>query len=172
MKKALPVLLLLLTMNVMAQKPYAISTDPKNGQVVFSGPVTFGDLEAEPTFTWFKEGQEGYRPRKKPTEYLRAHLKDYQVIVFMGTWCPDSHNLIPKFKKVLDEAGYPVSQLSIIGVDRSKTIKDGAEKKYAITSVPTFILFRNGEERGRITESVHKRIETDLAALIKSDAGK
>ena len=52
------------------------------------------------------------------------------------------------------------------GVDRAKTTRNGDEKKYGITLVPTIILFKDGKEVGRITETVKKSIEEDLATII------
>jgi len=169
MKKILFILMILTSLTAAAQKSYEVSKDPKNDRVVFSGPITFKDLEGEPTFTWFTEGRENYKLRKKQISYLRDKLKKYNMVVFMGTWCGDSHEIIPKLQRVLMETGYPMSKYTMYGVDRSKTSKDAGEKKYNITLVPTIILLRDGKEIGRITETAHKNIEIDLAEIVKSD---
>jgi len=169
MKKILFGVLILISARAIAQKTYDVSTDPKNGQKVFNGPITFQDLDGEPSFTWLKSGFEEYKPRKKPLNYIRYKLKHYNMVVFLGTWCSDSHEIIPKLERIIGIIDYPQSQLSMYGTNRAKTTKNDAEKKYNITLVPTIILFRDGKEIGRITETAHKKIETDLAAIIKSD---
>jgi thiol-disulfide isomerase/thioredoxin len=170
MKKILLGLMILTSMTVAAQKKtYEVSKDPKNGSVVFAGPVTFQDLDGESSFTWLKSGFESYKPRKKPLNYIRYKLKHYNMVVFLGTWCSDSHEIIPKLERIIGIIDYPQAQLSMYGVDRSKKTADAGEKKYNITLVPTIILFRDGREIGRVTERAHKNIEIDLANIIKSD---
>ena len=89
------------------------------------------------------------------------------MVVFLGTWCDDSHELIPKLEKVLQLIQYPQSSLTMFGVDRAKTTTTHDEKQYKITLVPTIIVFDKDREIGRITESVQKSIEADLEAMLK-----
>ena len=67
---------------------------------------------------------------------------------------------------MLIQTNYPLSKVTMYGTDRAKTTKNGEEKKYNITLVPTIIVMKNGKEVGRITETVKKTIEDDLAAII------
>jgi thiol-disulfide isomerase/thioredoxin len=149
------------------EKTYDISKDKKNGELVFNGPLTFADLGGEPSFTWLKTGEDEYKPNEATIEKLKATLKYYQLVVFMGTWCEDSQYLVPKLLKVLHAIDYPVSTISMYGVDREKTTRGGEHKKYDITLVPTIILIKNGREIGRITESAQRSVEADLADIIK-----
>ena len=82
------------------------------------------------------------------------------------------HYLVPKLEKVLEKANYPMSMLTMYGVDREKTTRKGDQAKYNITLVPTIMLFKDGKEIGRITESAAKSVEEDLAAMIVKDSGK
>ena len=155
-------------MNAFAQNTnYNISKDPKGEGLIYNGQITFDDLNKEPTFTWLKTGYDEYKPQEKTINYLRANLKYFSIIVFLGTWCDDSHYLIPKLEKVLQLTEYPQSKLTMYGADREKKTKNGDEKKYGITLVPTIIVFNNdGREVGRITETVNKSIEEDIANII------
>ena len=98
-------------------------------------------------------------------------MKQYTMVVFLGTWCDDSHYLIPRLERVLQMINYPQSKLTMYGVDRAKTAKNGEEIKYGVTLVPTIILFKDGKEVGRITETVKKTIEEDLASIISYPPG-
>ena len=170
MKTIVAGLMLMLSMSVWAQSPlYNVSTDEKNGSIVFNGPITFNDLNSEATFTWLKSGRVAYSPNKKKIEYLDQNLKNFSMVVFLGTWCGDSKDLIPELEKVLDLTGYPKSQITMYGVDREKKTKNGEEGKYEIRYVPTIILLDNGKEIGRVTETVKKSIEADLARIIKTN---
>jgi thiol-disulfide isomerase/thioredoxin len=170
MKQLLVALMLLFSMQATAQnKAYDISQDPKGDGLIFNGPITFADLNGEHSFAWLKSGYDGYQPDKAGLAYLAGTLGDYTMVVFLGTWCDDSHELVPKLERVLDMTHYPATALTMYGVDRDKATKGGEHKRYDITLVPTIILYRNGKEAGRITESVQKSIEADLADIIQKD---
>ena len=167
MKQIWIAVLLLMSTNLMAQSPaYDISKDEKEGGLIFNGTITFNDLAKEPSFTWFKPGVDEYKPDEAMVNYLRTYLGNYTMVVFMGTWCDDSHYLIPKLEKVIQLTNYPASQLTMYGVDREKNTKNGDSKKYNITLVPTIILYKDGTEIGRITETTKKNLETDLSYII------
>jgi thiol-disulfide isomerase/thioredoxin len=170
MKKIMIAAMLVLNINAIAQNnAYSVSIDPDDGGKIFNGPVTFADLEKETTFSWLKQGKDEYTPDAAAMGKLGA-LHNYTMVVFLGTWCDDSHNLIPRLDKVLQLNGYPMDKLAMYGVDHEKKTKNGEQKKYGITNVPTIILFDfGGKEAGRITESVRRSIEEDLAAIISGD---
>jgi len=149
-----------------AQTPvYVTFKDSVDGGKVFDGLITFDDLNKEQSFTWLNVVKE-YKPSEDVTDFLQKYIKPYTMVVFMGTWCDDSHYLIPRFERVLQMINYPSSKLTMYGVTRAKTTRGGEEKKYNITLVPTIIVFKDGKEVGRITETVKKTIEEDLAAII------
>ncbi len=159
--------MLLFSTGVMAQSPaYSISKDSVDGGLIFNGPITISDLENEATFKWMKSGLDDYKPYDGAVSFLKTYLKDYSLVVFMGTWCDDSQNLVPKLAKVLQMADFPLSKLTMYGTDRAKKTKNAEEKKYDVSLVPTIIVLKNGKEKGRITESVKKTIEDDLAAIV------
>jgi thiol-disulfide isomerase/thioredoxin len=169
MKTILLSAILLFSLAAGAQKKYTVSKDPEEGGVVYNGPCSFGDLDAEQTFDWFKAGAAGYKPDAAAVAYLKKALPPYQLIVFMGTWCDDSHNLVPKLYKVLQQASYPMGQYTMFGVDRKKTTKNSEHLKYKITLVPTIIVLKDHKEIGRITEVIDKSVEEDLAKIVKGD---
>src|SRR5438552_2902552 len=108
MTRVLATLLLLITLPALAQKTtYDTSRDGKNGSLVLKGNITFDDLLRETSFNWMQQGVAAYKPRKKEIKILKAQLPKFKVLVFMGTWCGDSQDLIPQLYKVLKEADYP-----------------------------------------------------------------
>ena len=149
-------------------KTYSVSKDSANGSQVFNGVLTLGDLNGELTFDWMKKGFSEYKPNDKITPLLKDNLSKYNLIVFLGTWCDDSHYWVPKLAKLLAEINYPENQLSMYGVDRAKTTKGHENVQYGITFVPTIIVLKDGIEAGRITESPHNGLEADLLEIISS----
>lgn len=152
---------------------YETSKDAKNSSVVFKGIFSYNDLAAEPTFTWLPTGMDEYHPRKKSVEYLAENIKDYQLLVFLGTWCSDSKDLVPKLYKVLDRANISYENIMLVGMDRAKTTTTTTAmelvNKYKISLLPTIILIdQNGKEAGRIIEGANRSVEQDLAGIIRS----
>ena len=115
------------------------------------------------------EQSENYKPDESKIESLSEELNKYQLIVFLGTWCEDSHRLIPQLYRVLTDTGYPLEQMEIFALDRDKKGKNGVEKQYNITNVPTIILLQDGREKGRITETVKQNVESDLWEIINKN---
>lgn len=172
MKGIFAALLLMISMHTLAQKTFTVTNDKQLHQPVYTGQVTFDDLNNEKAFDWLRKGYENYTPDKNTVSFLSAHLSNYGIIVFLGTWCGDTHNLLPKFEKVLQQTGYPQSKLTMYALDMEKKGTNGENEKYNISRVPTFIVLKNGKEIGRITESVKKSIESDLTAILQADKGQ
>lgn len=156
-----------MNISVLAQGPsYHLVKDEKTGDMVYCGQVSFGQLNNDPALTWLPAGYEEYTPDERSVSYLRDHLGAYSMVVFLGTWCSDSHFMIPKLEKVLRMANYPSGSLTMYGVNRDKQTGTGEDETYHIVNVPTIILFRDGNEAGRIVESVQASVEADLCKLI------
>jgi thiol-disulfide isomerase/thioredoxin len=164
-------LILMFSMQALAQKAFTVINDKQLHQPVYTGMVTFDDLNNEKAFDWLKKGDENYMPDKNAVSFLQANLSNYTIIVFLGTWCGDTHNLLPKFEKVLQQIGYSESKLTMYALDMEKKGADAQKGQYNISRVPTFIILKNGKEIGRVTESVKKSIESDLTAILQSDKG-
>ncbi|MDI9337079.1 MAG: thioredoxin family protein [Alphaproteobacteria bacterium] len=78
--------------------------------------------------------------------------KNLNWIIFIGTWCDDTRAIIPGFIKHIQTAKIPENKLQYIGVDRFIKTTFDYKKKYHITNVPTFIIFKDNQEIGRIIE--------------------
>jgi thiol-disulfide isomerase/thioredoxin len=117
----------------------------------------------------FQEGVARYVPKAAAVEGLRKVDKKSEILVFLGTWCPDSISEVPKFIKVCDTVNNPNLSVQLIGVDRAKQDGLGLSRKFGVERVPTFIFLRDGKELGRIVEYPQKEIEEDtLGILTKS----
>lgn len=157
---------LFLSLPTLAQKAYTVTKDDQNGSLIYKGPITISDLQAEPSFTWMS-GAANYKPDPSIVSSLRQSLPGYSIVAVMGTWCDDSQLLIPRLAKVLQDASYPMSKFTLWGVDRAKESGNAATSGYSAKKVPTIILFRDGIEVGRIVVAANKSIEADLAQIIQ-----
>ncbi len=134
---------------------------------VITGALTFEMLESNPQCSWFREGVAAYTPDASKIEELARLLPEFDLVVFMGTWCSDSQRLIPQLYKTLLETGYPLDQIVLYGLDMSKQSEDGLHETHKIEWVPTIIVKQYGSEVGRITEIVQESIEADLLVICR-----
>jgi thiol-disulfide isomerase/thioredoxin len=130
------------------------------------------DLEQDAFSKWFNSGYSEFNPSEEAMKTIKKNIGDYEIIAFMGTWCPDSRRETPKVFKILDEAGYDMSKLTFYGVNRQKTTTDNIEKEYSLNRVPTVIFLKDGKEVNRFVEYPRESIEEDFAKIVSGEAYK
>jgi thiol-disulfide isomerase/thioredoxin len=168
MKQILATALTLITITTMAQKTYTETTDP-NGSKIMKGLLNKEILQYEPTFTWFHNNAKNYTPNATAVKALQTNSSKIQLIVFGGTWCEDTQNILPKFYTLLTTAGYNQAQLTLLGTDRDKKTYGSLAQALGITNVPTFIVMQNGKELGRVIEyGTTGQWDTELANIINT----
>lgn len=131
------------------------------------------ELQQAPFASWFTPRYEQYTPNTEAMNTITENINDYEIKLFMGTWCGDSKRETPKFLKILDEAGYNYDNLELVAVDYSKTTPAKIEDGLDIKRVPTIIFYKNGEEVNRFVEySQGESIEEDIAKIVSGEAYK
>jgi len=128
---------------------YEVSGDGNNK--ILKGLISRDILEGDTAFKWFHENQSGYMPNAEETAVLKEKGPQVQFLVFGGTWCNDTKYILPKFFTLLDAGSFPRDQVTLVGVDRDKKTVNHLSEIMHITSIPTFILLKNGKEVGRVT---------------------
>ena len=91
---------------------------------------------------------------------------DITIKIVMGTWCPDSRREVPRFMRILDVWQFPASKVTFIGVDDAKLSPVGEYDKLDIQRVPTFIIYKNNIEAGRIIENPKTSLEQDMVNIL------
>ncbi|RYY71631.1 MAG: thioredoxin [Chitinophagaceae bacterium] len=164
------VLLLLLMQTVSAQSPYVSVTDPQNPkQHILNGIITKYALINDSTFTWYGSSGATYNPAAEyKTALSNANAGNIKLVVFGGTWCEDSHFILPKFFKLQEQANFPDAGISFFAVDRNKKTIGGITDAFKITNVPTIIVMKDGKEVGRVVEyGKSGQWDKELAELLK-----
>lgn len=108
-----------------------------------------------------------YQPDKMVTKKLKKYFKknkDIQVQVFFASWCGDSKEHMPDFVKLAKKA--KIKKVTYFALSRQKSMPNMDEEKYQIELVPTFIIYRNDEEIGRIVETPAVSLEKDLWEIL------
>lgn len=166
-KSLLLVAALFLTISSLAQSVNAKIKDPKlNNQEVLIGYCNLDGLTAGEYGVYFESQYEAYEPTSKYIEKLKENKGKVDILVVFGSWCSDSKIQVPRFFKVIDEAGFNNGQTKIIGVNRDKNAFSVNVMDLNIERVPTFIVYQNDEELGRIIETPKKTLEKDLAKIV------
>ena len=87
---------------------------------------------------------------------------DITVMVVFGDWCVDSRREVPAYWRVMDVAE-PRFRSTYVPVDRTKVARGLRDIRY----VPTFLVFKDGREVGRLVESPETELFADLIALMR-----
>ena len=170
MKKLIFSVFILSIMSCTAQKNIATAVkDPSGNLIGVANKESF--LEA-PFNEWFTPNYASYETDKEVMAKLTPLLKDIKIKAFMGTWCGDSQEQTPVFYKILDEAGFDYSNLTMITVNRSKTTPDNLQDGLNIDRVPTFIVYKNNIEIGRFVEYPRESVEADLLKIVSGQGYK
>lgn len=153
------------------RQPVSVNiSEPKEvaAEKILLGRQNLGDLTQAPYSEWYRPEYDGYKTDAAAVQKLKeAGISKYQITAFVGTWCEDSHREFPRLVKILQEAGYPETQLQIIAVDRSKSAPEGDEVPFDVHKVPTFIIQKDGKQIGRIVEYPKSGfLEKDLLEII------
>jgi hypothetical protein len=173
MKKLLIVLIIaFISCNVFAQNPsdaqYQVLVERPN-EKSYKGIISRAALLADTTFKWYAQNLKGYTPYAPATDAFKKQGDSLQLIVFMGTWCEDSHFVIPRMFSLLDAAAFADTKVSLLGVDRSKKTLSHLTEALNIINVPTIIVMKNGKELGRVVEyGKYGMFEKDLAEIIST----
>jgi len=148
---------------------YEISTDAKTGFKVLKGFLSRADIENDTSFNWFKANMKFGQADANAVAAFKKNASKFQVIIFGGTWCDDTQNLLPVFYRLVDKSSFPDSSITLIGVDRAKTTLYNFHNAFHITDVPTFIVMQDGKEIGRVVEyGKYGQIDKELGEIVSA----
>jgi len=151
-----------------SQNLNVIIRDPDlRGKEVMVGKCNRDGLKKGEFGAYFKSQYEVYEPAQKYIDKMKAKINLVDITVVFGTWCSDSKIQVPRFYKILDMAGYNEKRMTVIGVSHTKNAYTINIEHLKIDRIPTFIIYQNGKELGRIVESPKKSLERDLAKIIR-----
>jgi thiol-disulfide isomerase/thioredoxin len=152
----------------LSKPNYSVISDSETK--VLKGILSRDILEKDTAFGWFKENMQYGRVDPDALVQFKEKRSQFSLLIFCGTWCHDTQNILPKIYRLIDQSGFPADKISLVGMDRAKTALHQLEIKWKIVSVPTFIILKNGKEAGRVIEygktgNVEKELADIVAAL-------
>ena len=134
-----------------AQTQYEVYSDG-DGKIL-KGLISKDLIVNDPSFGWFQENQAGFIPDKEAVKALIAKRTAVELLVFGGTWNGDTRYFLPKFFKMTDWASFPQDQIILVGLSPDKKAIGHLAEEMHITTLPTFIVLKEGKEVGRVTVS-------------------
>lgn len=160
MKKFLVIFVIILAFNftqfaqAQTQNQYVILKDSAHDNAkMLKGIIDKNDLTSDTLFKWYAESQRIYpHPDTSAVNAFRNNKDEISFIIFGGTWCEDTHFVLPKFYKIQEASDFPENRITVFAVDRTKKTTGNIAQAMNITNVPTIIVMKNGKESGRVVE--------------------
>lgn len=146
--------------NTTAEKP--AESNPR----VMVGELSKEDLLLPPHAFWYNAHYKSYTPSEEELAVIKNNISDYDIKIFMGTWCADSQREVPRFFKLLELGGGDLSKVEMEGVRLDKTLPGGLEAHYEVERVPTIIFYKDGKEVNRFVEFPRETLEEDVARIV------
>jgi thiol-disulfide isomerase/thioredoxin len=145
--------------------PSAVNSSDKSTWIL--GYFNPEKLAQEPYSSWYLKEYEEYQINSNVINKLLDINKDnVKMKIVLGTWCPDSRREVPRMVRILDILRFPMTQVSFIGVDKTKHASVSEYESLKIERVPTFIIYKNNVEAGRIIESPLTSLEQDMVNIL------
>lgn len=129
-----------------------------------SDKLFVGEINQSKLLTSFEEFNEeftGLSIDEKEVAALKSIKEPLEIHVLFGTWCHDSVREVPRLLKLLEHAANNNITTKLIAVDYKKT----ADEVYDLQYTPTFIVYRNNQEVGRIIERPKQSLAQDIIAM-------
>lgn len=137
-----------------SQNQYLILADSANDNAkMLKGIIDKNDLKNDTSFHWYAESQRIYpHPDTSAVAAFKNNKDKIYFIIFGGTWCEDSHFVIPKFYKIQEASGFPENRITFFAVDRKMKTTGNMAQAMNILHTPTIVVMKNGKELGRVVE--------------------
>jgi hypothetical protein len=142
---------------------------PSHGLLSHGETELLGDLTQEGILKTLPEWEEtaaAYQPKPEAIQALKAVNQKAHIEVVLGTWCPDSKEHVSAFFKIIGLVDNPLLSTSYVGIPRDKEARKPYIQGKNIDRVPTFIVYTNDQEKGRIIEHPLDSIEEDLLDIL------
>lgn len=168
MKASVILFLAIFPMALSAQKLNHKVPDPKKDRELLVGYCNregFKTIQSNFDSAYQAEYHD-YQPDKMILQQLSKNLKGIRITIVMGTWCGDSREWIPRFYKIMDQAGFNYKHLTLICVDRDKKAPVAELPGLKADRVPTYIFYRKKQEIGRIIEVPAGLLEKDMLSIV------
>lgn len=152
--------------SVQAQKLNKKIIDTKTQKEILVGNCNLKGLNKGEFGKILKIEYKNYKPDSAIIALLQSKLDNINFEIILGTWCGDSKDQVPRFIKILDLLNFKTENISFLCLDHFFKAEGFEKGKNDIRKVPTFIIYRNNIEIGRIVETPIQTLEKDLLDIL------
>lgn len=110
-----------------------------------------------------------YNPKSEIIKKIKTINREIHIEIFMGCWCPDCRQHVSAYFKIMEMADNPFISTSYIGIPREREARKEFIQGKNIVRIPTFIIYFQNQEVGRIIETPTKSVEEDLIDIIEKN---
>lgn len=136
----------------------------QNSDTILVGKKDIHSIKNTSNYEWLNVGIKNYKSDKIVLEKLKKiNWTEYSVVAVCGSWCEDTQHLLPQFINVSEQI--KLQNINYYFVDREKKSPENAKENFKIDKIPTFIIYKNGKELGRIIETVPEAVEKVLLKM-------
>ena len=161
------ILFLLLISTGFSQDVNKVEYSERVGSMILIGECNRDAFTMEPFQEWYDFEYEEYTPEQSVIEKLKKSINDVSRIkIVMGSWCSDSQREVPRFYRIMDEAGITDEKVELLSVNRDKMVPGMDISALIIERVPTFIFYDGIKELGRIIETPAETLEKDFLMIL------
>lgn len=123
------------------------------------------NLDKIKSYDWFLNEYDSYKIKGELIDLRR--IDGIKIKVFLGDWCEDSHEQVPRFLKVLDSCHYSINNIDFVNVNMTKDNPKELIEEFNVKYVPTIFIYQNGELLKKIVETPNESFESELRVLFK-----
>ncbi|MDA3909871.1 MAG: thioredoxin family protein [Bacteroidales bacterium] len=160
-------LLLFYALNLHAQCESHIKFDSLVNDKILIDTLSWDCFENAGFSEWFTANYDAYPVDSESLVDFQNNDTTIKMLIYLATWCPDTRRELPRMKKILDKLNVNWD-INLIGLNRKKQLSDGESPENGITHVPSFVIFQNNMEIGRIVERPEQSLEKDLKKILNA----
>lgn len=160
------ILLLLFSLSVIAQHSFEVQTDDVSGKPMLVGIISRDEIQQTVFKEWWNEEYENYIVDNLTADEIVPYLENVKIKIAGASWCSDSREQVPRLFKILDYLTFSEKDVELIFVNRDKKCPGLDISNLSIDLVPTFIIYKNNVEAGRIIELPYESLESDILSIL------
>jgi thiol-disulfide isomerase/thioredoxin len=113
-----------------------------------------------------------YLPDAQAVEFLRNYKGTVDIEAYFGSWCHVCKQFLPQFLRTMKDCSNPNLHVQMFGLSREFGTDKRLRDEKQITGVPCIIIYKNGQEIGRISGPPQQSYEKDLGAFLRLAAAR
>ena len=129
------------------QKPLEVNeVKSSSGEIILLGEINLANLQTSSVTPWFNDEFDRVNINFNKAKDLKPFTKGLKILVFMGTWCDDSHRELPPFFKMLLAMNFDQKHLKYLRCLRKKAPRLILNKDLKLTTSPRLFFLKMGRK--------------------------